>query len=223
LGTDPLEALRAECQALSDLVLGLPEDEFKRPTRLPAWNVKELLGHLYRGINRINWALDDDEEVVPDEDAVSYWRRYDPSHDATEIADRAKEVADEFDSGQELAAAWDELWRRSLGRAGTTDRDRPMKTWEPILTLDDFLRTRVLELTVHRADLMDGLDIPPDPTEGGLDVTQEILLGLLNAEVTALPNWDGLEFIEKGTGRRPLTEEDRMSLGDLADGFPLLA
>ena len=222
MGSDALEALRDECQALSDLVLGLSEEDFSRPTRLPAWNVKELLGHVYRGIDRTNWALDDDEPVVPDEDAVSYWRRIDPSYDSTHIADRAKEIAGRFASGQELAASWDELWRRALGRAGTTDRDRPMKTWEPVVTLDDFLRTRVLELTVHRADLMDALGMPPAPSEGGLDITQEILLGLLDADVTALPNWDGVEFIEKGTGRRPLTDEDRKALGDLADRFPLL-
>ena len=218
-----LAALRQECELLSQLVLGLDEADFTKPTRLPAWDVKELLGHLYRGIDRTNWALDDDEPVVPDEDAISYWRRYDPSHDATDIADRAKEVADRFASGQELAVAWDELWRRALGRAATTDPDRPMKTWEPVLTLDDFLRTRVLELTVHRADLMDALGLPPDPSEGGLDVTQEILLGLLEAEITALPDWDGVEFIEKGTGRRPLRGEDRNALGELADRFPLVS
>jgi uncharacterized protein (TIGR03083 family) len=222
VGTDALDALREECQALSELVLGLPEEEFGRPTRCSAWNVKELLGHLYRGVDRTNWALDDEESVVPDEDSVSYWRRYDPSHDSKDIADRAKEVADRFSSGQQLAAAWDELWRRALGRAGTTARDRPMKTWEPILTLDDFLRTRVLELTVHRGDIMDALGIPPAPSEGGLDITQEILLGLLDADLTALPSWNGLDFIEKGTGRQPLTDEDRKALGDLANSFPLL-
>ncbi|HEX8100327.1 MAG TPA: maleylpyruvate isomerase N-terminal domain-containing protein, partial [Actinomycetota bacterium] len=203
--------------------LTLPEEDFAKPTRLPAWNVKELLGHLYRGIDRTNWALDDDEPVVVDEDAVSYWRRYDPSHDATDIADRAKEVADRFGSGQELAAAWDDLWRRSLGRAATADPGRPMKTWEPVLTLDDFVRTRVLELTVHRADIMDALGLPADPSEAGLEITQEILVGLLDADITAIPDWNGVDFIEKGTGRRPLSEEDRAALGDLADRFPLIS
>ncbi len=215
--------LREECELTSQLVLGLSEEDFSRPTRLPAWNVKELLGHLYRGIDRTNWALDDDEPVVPDEDSVSYWRRLNPSYDSTHIADRAKEIADRFSSGQELAAAWDELWRRALGRAANTDPDRPVKTWEPVLTLEDFLRTRVLEVAVHRADLMNALGLPPAPSEGGLDITQEILLGLVDADITALPDWDGVEFIEKGTGRRPLSDEDRQALGDLADGFPLLA
>lgn len=219
----PLAALREECELLSQLVMGLSDEEFNRPTRLPAWNVKELLGHLYRGIDRTNWALDDDEPVVPDEDAVSYWRRLNPSYDATHIADRAKEVADRFGSGQELAVAWDELWRRAVGRAANADPDRPMKTWEPVLTMDDFLKTRVLELTVHRADLMDALELPPAPSDGGMEVTQEILLGLLDADITALPDWDGVEFIEKGTGRRPLSEDDRAALGALADRFPLLA
>ncbi len=34
--------------------------------------------------------------------------------------------------------------------------------------------------------------------------------------------WDGVDLIEKGTGRRALTLQDRDELGELADRFPLL-
>ena len=222
MATDPLDSLRAECELASELVLGLPEEDFARPTRLPAWNVKELLAHLYRDVNRINVGLDQTAPPEPDRDSVSYWRSYDPTIDSSDIADRAKELAASYGSGQELVSAWDEMWRRALGRAGTADRDRVVVTWGPALILDEFLRTRVLELTVHRMDLNAALGLPPDPTEGGVEITTEILLGLLDAPAQDVP-LDGLALIEPGTGRRPLTDEERTSLGDLADRFPLIS
>jgi uncharacterized protein (TIGR03083 family) len=220
---DPVEALRGECELVSQTVLGLPENRFAEPTRLPAWNVKELLGHMYRDIDRINTALATDPPPAADTDSVTYWTRYDPAVDAPDIAQRAKDIAEGHDSGQALAAAWDEMWRRALGQAGTTDRDRVVVTWGPALTLDEFLRTRVLEIAVHRMDLNDALDLPPDPTEPGLEITEEILLGILGQAVPEGLGWDGVRFVEKGTGRSALTETERSTLGDLADGFPLLA
>ena len=218
-----LAALREECELASQLVLGFSDEDFARPTRLPEWNVKQLLAHMYRVINRINMGLDEDAPPAADTDAVSYWRRYDPVTDSQETADRAKEIAAGFGTGAELASAWDEMWRRAVGRAADVDPERVVATWGPTLTLDELIRTRILEMTVHRADLMNALGLPPDPSEGGLDITQEILLGLLEADVTALPDWDGVEFIEKGTGRRPLSDDDRKGLGSLADRFPLVS
>ena len=63
----------------------------------------------------------------------------------------------------------------------------------------------------------------PEVTAGGSAVTREILVGLLGAEPPAALGWDDLTFIETGTGRRPLTPEDRDILGDRTAGFPLLA
>jgi uncharacterized protein (TIGR03083 family) len=220
---DVLQSLRDECELVSQTVLGLPEESFGKPTRLPAWNVKELLGHMYRDIDRINTGLAQEAPPEPDTDSVTYWTRYDPAVDAGDIADRAKEIAKGYDSGQALAAAWDEMWRRALGQVGTTDRDRVVVTWGPALTLDELLRTRVLEITVHRMDLNHALDLPPDPTEAGLEVTEEILLGILGQALPPELEWDGPSFLDKGTGRSALTDTERETLGDLAGEFPLLA
>ncbi|TMK96758.1 MAG: hypothetical protein E6G40_10105, partial [Actinobacteria bacterium] len=54
---DPLEALAEECEEVSKIVLDLPEADFDRPTRCTAWTVKELVGHIYRDVDRINTAL----------------------------------------------------------------------------------------------------------------------------------------------------------------------
>jgi uncharacterized protein (TIGR03083 family) len=217
-----LAALREECELTSQLVLGLPEEDFAKPTRLPAWNVKELLAHTYTVINRINMGLDEPPPPAPDSDSVSYWRMYDPATDSQETADAAKEIASQYESGGQLASAWDELWRRAVGRAADEDPERVVAIWGLALALDELVRDRVLEMTVHRIDLMDALGLPPEPSEAGLEITEEILLALLDADPRSVPDWNGVELIEKGTGRRPLSDEDRKVLGDLADRFPLL-
>jgi uncharacterized protein (TIGR03083 family) len=221
---DPVEALKGECELVSQLVLGLPEEDFAKPTRLPEWNVKELLGHMTRGVDRINVFLDEPPAAAADTDSVSYWTRYDPVTDSPDTAERAKAVAAGYESGQHLAAAWDETWRRAAGRAGTVDRERPVQvSWGPALTLDEYVKTRVLEITVHRMDLESALGLKGWGTDAAISIVDEILEGLLGEEPPTELEWDALDFIDVATGRRSPTDQEREILGELADRFPLLA
>lgn len=220
---DPVDALRRECELLSELVAGLPEEDYARATRLPAWTVKQLLGHLYRGVDRINHGLDEPEPPAADADSVTYWRIDDAVTADDEIARRAIAVADEFDSGQALGSAWDELWRRTTARAADEDPERLVTTWRPALTLSEYLRTRVLELTVHRMDLNAALGLPPDPTEDALAITEETLLALLDPPPPGTSPVEGVAFVEIATGRREPTEDEREALGDLAGRLPVIA
>jgi uncharacterized protein (TIGR03083 family) len=222
-GTDPLGALRSECQRVSDVVLDLPEDAFSRQTRCSAWNVKELLAHMYRDVLRVFTGLSESAPEAADTDSVSYWRAYAPVDDATDIADRAKDIAAQHETGRAMAEAWDDLWRRSAGLAESADRSRVVRTWGPKLTLDDLLRTRVLEITVHGTDLAAALGRPPWATEDGLGITNAILVALLGLDLPVGLDWDGVTLAEKGTGRSALTDTERDTLGELAGEFPLLS
>jgi uncharacterized protein (TIGR03083 family) len=221
---DPVEALKGECELVSQLVLGLPEEAFDKPTRLPEWNVKQLLGHMTRGVDRIRVFLDEPPPPAVDTDSISYWTRYDPVTDSSEVAQRGKDVAALYESGQPLATAWDETWRRAAGRASTEDRSRPLQvSWGPALTLDEYVKTRVLEITVHRMDLENALGLQGWGTDAAISIVDEILEGLLGEEPPTELEWDAVDFIDVGTGRRPPTDREREVLGDLADRFPLLA
>jgi uncharacterized protein (TIGR03083 family) len=221
---DPVEALKGECELVSQLVLGLPEEDFAKPTRLPEWSVKELLGHMTRGVDRINVLLDAPPPAAADTDSISYWTRYDPVTDSPAVAERGKAVAAGFESGQQLAAAWDETWRRAAGRAATEDRSRPVEvTWGPALTLDEYVKTRVLEITVHRMDMENALGLKGWGTDAAISIVDETLEGLLGEEPPTELEWDAVDFIEVGTGRRDPTDAEREILGDLADRFPLLS
>ena len=219
-----LEALREECQAISDVVLPLSEEDFACPVRrTPAWNVKELLGHMYRDVERTIVGLRQDAPERPDTDAVSYWRAYDPADDAADIADRAKLRAASYGAGRELAIAWDDMWRRAMELAEAAPSTRPILTWAPVLTLDDFLKTRVVEITVHGLDLADALGRPPWATDDGVRVTREVLVGCLGQEPPEGLGWDDVALLDKGTGRSALTQDERATLGPLAGRFPLLS
>jgi uncharacterized protein (TIGR03083 family) len=219
---DPLEALRDECEQVSAITLSLTEEEFAKPTRLPAWNVKELLGHMYRDINRTNTALSTPPPAEVTADSVSYWRSYDPVHDAPAIADRARELAAGYATGAALAGAWNEMWRAALDGAAAADRSRLVVTWGPQLTLDEFMKTRVLEITVHRMDMEHALGRKGWGTDLAVSIVDDILEGLLGEQPPSDLEWDVVDFIETGTGRRPLTDPERAILGPLAQRFPLL-
>src|SRR5439155_19017969 len=125
---DPLEALREECEQVSAIVLSLTEDEFARPTRLPAWNAKELLGHMYRDINRTNTALSTPPPAEVTADSVSYWRSYDPVHDSPAIADPPKELAAASETGIALATACNGLLPSAPDGTAATDPSREVST-----------------------------------------------------------------------------------------------
>jgi len=219
-----LVALREECDALTRDVLYLPEDAFGKPTRLPAWNVKELLGHIHRSINdRINSALEGQSPEAPEVDSVTYFRSYDPATDSQDVADRAKGVAAGFATGHELALAWADAWPRTLARAGGADPERVIVTFGPAIAFEEYLKTRVLEVTVHRMDLEHALGRKGWGTDEAISIVDDILVGLLGEQPPSNLDWDAIEFIDTGTGRRPLSDGERRMLGPLASRFPLLA
>ncbi|HYT29710.1 MAG TPA: maleylpyruvate isomerase N-terminal domain-containing protein [Actinomycetota bacterium] len=220
---DPLAALRVECHEVSKVVLALPEEDFTRPTRCPAWNVKELLAHMYGDVDRTNTGLAEAPPEKADADAVSYWRRYDPAVGSADVADRAKRIAAERPTGSAMAADWDAMWRAALDDAAATDRRRVIATWGPSLEFDEFLKTRVLEITVHRMDLELALGRKGWGTDAAVSIVDDILVGSLGKEPPDRLDWDVVDFIDAGTGRRELTERERKILGRAADRFPLLA
>ena len=216
------DVLRDECERVSSLVDGLDEEAFARETRCPPWRVKELLGHMYRDVDRLGTALAAPSDLPVEEDAVSYWRTYDPIADGPDIADRAKEIADGFPTGAELAGAFASMWPGRIDSAAAADGSRSVQTFGPVLRLDEFLKTRILEIAVHRLDLLDALGRERTVEPKSAEIVVGVLDGLLGAERPAALGWSDVEFIEAGTGRRPIEPAERSTLGPLADRFPLL-
>lgn len=215
-------ALADECRLVTGVAGTLAEDDFARPTRLPAWNVKELVAHMWRDMDRVREALRQPPPGQADTTAVTYWRTYDPIGKGPEIADRAKGIAAGFATGAELARSFEENWTEGLEAARALPPDRIVLTWGPTMRLDEFLATRVLEIAVHGLDLAHALQRPPWITPGGAALTRAILVGLLGDDPPSLLGRNDVAFIEAATGRRGLTYAERSVLGPRASAFPLL-
>lgn len=214
--------LKAECAAIHSVVARLSDEEFSSATRCSPWDVKDLLAHMWRDLFRIPTALNAPEPSHADVDAVTYWTSYDPKSDAARIAKHATETSAEYSTPTELVAAFQKISTTTfeLGTHHPPQR-RIALWWGPRMRLDEFLKTRVLEMVVHGLDLTDALTREPVTTTDGLAITTEILDGLLGELRPA--QWDPHEYIRKGTGRQPLSTKDRQSLGDIAERLPLLA
>lgn len=221
---DPVVAMRDECEALSNLLGDLSEEDFAKPVpRTPAWTVKELMGHVHRGVvDRIAFALEHPAPGPPDVDSVSYWRWSDPAADPSAVAQRAKDVGAGFKTGKALVRAWDKGWPPTLDRAASADPDAVIVTFGPSIRFGEYLKTRVVEVTVHRMDIEDALGRKGWGTDGAISLVDDILVGLLGTEPPRALEWDAVDFIEAGAGRRPLTDVERKKLGRLASKFPLL-
>jgi len=217
------DALAGESARVSEVVLGLPEDVFGVPTRCPPWDVKALLGHMWRDVDRILVYLAEPAPAAADATEVTYFRAYDPVADAPDISRRGQDMADEHGSGRALARSFDRRWREAVDASRREDPMRIVPTFRPSLLLPDYLATRVLEIAVHGLDLAHALGREAWITPEGTSIVRDILVGLMGTEPPAALEWDDVTFIETGTGRRGLSDDERAILGDRAALFPLLA
>jgi hypothetical protein len=103
------------------------------------------------------------------------------------------------------------------------DTPRVVRTRLTAIRLDEFLKTRVVEIAVHGLDMARARGREPWVTVGGCADTREVLVGLLGFEPPASLNRDDITFIETGTGRRPLTGDEGDVQGPAGGRLPLLA
>ncbi len=131
-------------------------------------------------------------------------------------------MANRYDTPAEFSGALELTLDRCLAAARAEDPARVLGTRLTSIRLDEFVKTRVLEIGVHGLDLAAALGRDPWLTPDAASVVQSILVALLGGDPTADLGWSDLTFIETATGRRPLTEAERAVLGIRAGSFPLL-
>lgn len=217
-----LDALAGECERSEAALRRSTPHDLTRPTRCEAWDVRGLVGHMLRDVERITDYGRAPEPDRADTSAAGYFASYDPVGDAPAVAMRSIERAAAFGSVDELVDAFAASWRASVELAADVGPDRLIAVrWGPTMRLDQYIDTRVLEIAVHGLDLARALDTPPWLTPAGGSVTRAILSELLGDEPPR--SWGDVELAEKGTGRATLTAADREALGLRTERFPLLA
>jgi uncharacterized protein (TIGR03083 family) len=225
------DALAAQFRDLVDLLAGLSDDDFARPTRCPGWNVAEVVAHcegmLHRLVGENALPVEGEAEI----DRVGYYR-YDPDG-PREGEDPAKtfsevirdRVIDEVDGrdGAALRASLAGAVEGAIAGVREIPAERVIKrSGHPRMTFGEFVASRNLEFGVHTMDIEHAVGRPEGVNPATAGVIVGILDGLLGGDVPRSVGWDATTYILVGTGRRPIAAEERENLGAIAERFPLL-
>lgn len=174
---DQVAAYAEAAQAVTALVAAI--DDPAAPG-LGEWTVVELAGHTLRALTTVERYLEAAPVDGPDlADAAAYVTRYlgahddDPSGTDAAVAGRGREEAAAL--GDDTAAVFVAAVARVVARLDTVDPETVIPTaWESI-RIDDYLRTRVMELVLHGLDLAAALDVDWDPPAAALADTLLLL------------------------------------------------
>lgn len=204
-----MDALEAMYGAVTEVADALSDDDLMRPSRCAGWAVGDVLFHLLLDARRALCTFVSPSDQPPDVDAVTYWQAFQPGGSPSH-ARYVRISASAYPPG---TLAWE--WRETAGaavRAASACPHKAVTTQNHVLTTEDFIATLVVEAAIHHLDMTAG-----PPPASALRLVRGTLDGLLGAQV----DWDDQAYALKGTGRMPLTDDDRIALGPLAARFPL--
>lgn len=220
-----MTALVAESGALSTVLEQLGAEEFGRATNCPPWDLAELVVHVAMSVR-----VGDEPPIAAPGGALStaadYYRR--PERNTSPYrqgnVDRTQQVAAAV-LATTPAAQW---FSQTCATAISVLRRRDLGQIVPIggvgaMTLADWVTTRVMSLAAHGLDVAITLGRPPWTTRSALIEIAPVLTDLLGMPPPAELGWDDLALLAVGTGRRPLTEDERSILGPAQHRFPLLS
>jgi hypothetical protein len=209
-------------RGVTEMLDGLAERDFLRPTRCLGWSVADCLYHLLGDARRALTALATPAMTDPDVDFVSYWKPWQPDGDDSLTRTRAYRLAAAAVSAVTGPVILVEAWRETASAAVRLAGLAPypvVATQGHALTVADFAATLAIEASVHHLDMIAELPAAPAPTSRCLSLVRRALDGLIGEPVAA--EWDDATYALKGTGRSPLTPADRTHLGPQAARFPL--
>ncbi|MEU1687343.1 maleylpyruvate isomerase N-terminal domain-containing protein [Micromonospora sp. NPDC005707] len=221
----PHEALAQAYDGITAVVTPLDDAGLQRPTRCRGWLVADLLFHVLCDAQRALVALASPAPGPADVDDVSYWRAFTPGGDdeaSTKHAWWARRSAAAFDRPTGVVRIWSDTAPAAVRAAAAADPDGHVTTQGHVLRVPDFLATLTTEAVIHHLDLVVDLPGAPLPAEAPTRVAVATVDGLLSDDAVRPTGWDDRDYLLKATGRVPLTDRDRLELGEAAGWFPLL-
>jgi uncharacterized protein (TIGR03083 family) len=223
-----LDALEAAYQKVTAAVSGLGEADLMLSSRCAGWAVEDVLYHELLDARRALRTFATPATGPADRDDVSYWRDYAPGtgedsapggNGAAAHARYVRIAASAYPPGW-LVWEWTETAAAACRAARACDH-AAVATQGHVLSVAGFAATLAVEAAVHYLDLTVALPSAPEPDPASLALVRRVLTGLLGAPLPAA--WDDITAALKGTGREPLTAEDRQTLGQRTSAFPLFA
>jgi uncharacterized protein (TIGR03083 family) len=209
---------------IGDLAVGLSRADLLAFSRCHGWVVADVLFHLLCDAQRALVALASPAPGPPDRDFVSYWTGFvTEADDSAPGAWRVRRSAAAFLDGTGVVALWQETAPAAVRAAGSAVPDGYITTQGHVLAVPDFLTTLVTEAVIHHLDMTVGLGSAPGPGPQAIALATLTLDGLLGSGVSRPVDWTAEEYLLKGTGRLPLSLQDRDTLDDATERFPLLS
>lgn len=219
----PDEALAQAYDGITAAVGHLDDAGLQRATRCRGWLIADLLLHVLGDAQRALVTLASPVDGPADVDDVSYWRDF-PGNDDEAVGHAwwVRRSAAAFDRPTRIVELWRDTAPAAVRAAASADPDGYVTTQGHVLRVPDFLATLTTEAAVHHLDLT--LELPDAPPPGPLAVQVAVATmdGLLSDDTVRPAAWDDNDFLLKATGRVPLTDRDRLELGESAGWFPLL-
>ncbi|MBM0233087.1 maleylpyruvate isomerase N-terminal domain-containing protein [Micromonospora sp. STR1_7] len=219
----PERALAQAYDGITTVVGGLDDAALQRATRCRGWLVADLLLHVLGDAQRALVALASPVDGPADLDDVSYWRGFPGAGDEdTRHAWWVRRSAAAFDRPTGIVRLWAETAPAAVRAAASADPAGHVTTQGHVLRVPDLLATLTTEAVVHHLDLTPELPDAPPPGPLAVRVAVATMDGLLSDDAVRPAAWDDHDFLLKATGRLPLTDRDRLELGESAGWFPLL-
>ena len=218
-----LGAFRQAYGGVTALVGGLSGADLLAFSRCRGWVVADVLFHLLGDAQRSLVALASPAPGPPDRTFVSYWTGFPPEQDHVPGAWSVRRAAAALGDGAAVAELWRETAPAAVRAAASADPAGSITTQGLVLAVPDFLATLVTEAVIHHLDMTVDLPAAPAPGPEAVALAARTLDGLLGADGPRPAGWTTEEYLLKGTGRHPLSDQDRAALAGTAGRFPLLA
>lgn len=188
--SEAVATLDAELGNVLEVFRGLEEEQWSVPTRLqpvddsmPRWTVFELAGHFDISIGLARMLMADPQDGQPGRDRVSFFIFHRP-----EVAPVVYDYAYRMVEGKtpaDMVGVLEETFGRTVSEARAAPPDTIGPGYYALMTIGEFVPSRVVEAVVHGLDLTDALGIDPVCSEEGVAVTAGILDELLARRTVA--------------------------------------
>jgi uncharacterized protein (TIGR03083 family) len=223
---EAMVALADESRALSAVLRELAPEELTKATNCPPWNLQELVVHIGDSIRVTDAPFTPAEPGDQPISAADYYRR--PQRDTPAYrqrnVDRTQTLARTVPATVSAAQWFDDVSRHTLATLDRHDLDQAVVIpGRGAMRLTDWVTTRLISVAVHGLDVAITLGRTPWTTPSALQVSHPVLVDLLGGPPPERLRWDERNILIAGTGRRPLTEQEREVLGRSAERFPLLS
>jgi hypothetical protein len=160
-------------------------DKWNDDSVLPSFTVRGLAGHLARSILQVEWFLDMPQPDDPPVTAVQYYAELAGVDDVESELNVGVRARGEETAGGGWARLYldvGKVYERLRERLPAVPADTKVLAIGRSLTVDEYLKTRLIELTVHVDDLALSLGLPaPALPEPATTFAIAVLVGVARA------------------------------------------